>query len=408
VSDQVTSEPPAHAAINPRFRIKTIAALVLSTVTALVLIAASRAGLLPDAQDRVLYDWRSYYLTAPAKGQHQDIALVLIDEDSLDGYPSLSPVDRGLIGELVQKIDEAGAKVIGLDFVIDRPQEASRHQRLVSAVRNTKHAKIVQATLVSGLARPKEFAFQEAYLAESRAIPAHLYFGSERNRLTLGDQAVRYRMPEGMGEPPRPSFAWAIAKAGGYEFREPPSALITWQRPPADSTDLFPVYAVRPHLDEAGHRIRDPLPERALSALKEKMVLIGGAFSDRDRHLTPWTMASGERVPGVEVHAQILAHLIGERWTYEPQWWWELPLLILVGCLGFFAAAHWKLSGSGLVSSAIALATVVVLGIVLYWAFHVMLPSATIILAWPAGLFFGSIADWVIARLWGRPSLAAA
>jgi hypothetical protein len=30
---------------------------------------------------------------------------------------------------------------------------------------------------------------------------------------------------------------------------------------------------------------------------------------------------------------------------------------------------------------------------------HVMLPSATIILAWPAGLFFGSIADRALGWL---------
>ncbi len=401
MSDKVSSEPFPSAAVSSRLRIKLIAALVLSTLTALALIGASRAGLLPEAQDRVLYDWRSYYLTAPAKEQDKAIALVLIDEDSLTGYQALSPVDRGLIGELAHMIDEAGAKVIGLDFVIDRRQETSRHQKLVSAIRDAKHAKIVQATVVSSMVRPHEFAFQEGFLAESRAIPGHLYFASERNRLSLGDQAVRYRMPEGIGDPPRPSFAWAIAKAAGRDFEEPPSRLITWQRPPLNSTDLFAAYLVRPHLDENGNRIRDPLPERVLAALKDKIVLIGGAFTDRDRHLTPWTVASGERIPGVEVHAQILSHLINENWTYEPEWWWELPLLVLIGCLGFYAAAHWKLSGSSLVSSAIALVTVVILGALLYWAFHVMLPSATIVLAWPAGLFFGSIADWGIARLWG-------
>jgi adenylate cyclase len=375
---------------------KIAVALVLAILTAFALIAASWASLLPEAQDRALYDWRSYYLTSPAEAQRNDIALVLINEDSLTNYPALSPVDRGLIAELVRTIDTAGAKIIGLDFLVDRSQSDGRHQALVDAIRD--NPKIVQATFLAGSSRPHELAFQEHFLAETRVKTGHLYFASERNRFSLGDQAVRYRIPEGIGDPPRPSFARAIAETAGYEVKMPPSPLITWQRPPQGSTDLFPTFVIRPHRDENGNRIREPLSPRSLALLSGKIVLIGGAFSDRDRHLTPWTVASGERIPGVEVHAQILANLIDGNWTREAEWWWELPLLILIFCAGFYAAQRWKLSGSGIATSVVAFAALILAGIGLYWALKVMLPSATIILAWSAGLFFGSTTDWGLAR----------
>jgi adenylate cyclase len=402
VSDQGSPSYRLDSASAPAARLKTILAVILATLTALALLALSRGGLLPEAQDRALYDWRSYYLTRPTPAQRTDIALVLIDEDSLIGYPALSPVDRGLVAELVKAVDAAGAKVIGLDFIIDRVAGGPGHQALVAAIRGAKNAKIVQAAVISGRARPREFALQEAFIAETGTRPGHLYFASERNRLTLGDQAVRYRMPENVGDPPRPSFAWAVAEAAGYTLETPPSQLITWQRPPEGSADLFATFVVRPHRDEAGKRIREPLSPRALAALAGKIVLIGGAFSDRDRHLTPWTIASGDRVPGVEVHAQIVGQMIDKRWTYEPDWRWELPLLILVWGAGYYAAQRWKLSGSGVITSAAAFVGLILAGFALYAALSVMLPSATIVLAWSAGLFVGSVADYGLAWLRSR------
>jgi adenylate cyclase len=397
VSDKISAPDSAAGVRAASSRIKIAAALVLAGLAAVALVALSRGNFLPEAQDRALYDWRSYYLTAPAPAQRDDIALVLIDEDSLTGYPALSPVDRGLIAELVQIVDAAGAKVIGLDFIIDRPAKGGRHEALVSAIREAKNAKIVQASLVGGRARPHEFAFQETYIDAAGMPAGHLYFASERNRLTLGDQAVRYRMPEGMGEPPRPSFAWAVAEAAGASLEAPPSPHITWLRPPEGSANLFATHTVRPHLDAQGNRIREPLSPRALAALSGKIVLIGGDFTDRDQHLTPWTIASGERVPGVEVHAQILAQLLDRRWTYEPQWWWEIPLLMLIFCAGFYAAQRWQLTGSGVLTSIAAFVVLILAGAALYAGLRVMLPSATIVLAWSAGLFFGSVADWGMA-----------
>lgn len=398
-----TSSSCSPAAAPISLRAKIVAATLLSVVTALVLLAASWANLLPEAQDRVLYDWRSYYLTNPTKEQRRDIALVFINEDSLTGYTYLSPINRGLIAELVRVIDAAGAKVIGLDLIIDRPTEPPLDQALTDAVRTAKSAKIVQAVFLGKPGRPQEATFQQAYLTRAGAIPAHLYFASERNRFTLGDQVVRYRIDEGIGDPPRSSFGWALAEAAGIRLEQPPSNLITWQRLSRGSLDLFPRYIVRPHLSPNGTRIGDVLSPRALASLAGKIVLIGGAFTDRDRYLTPWTAASGERVPGVEVHAQILAHLIDKRWTFEPAWWWELPLLVLVGCLGFYAAAHWKMSGSGFAATAAALIVMIVAGIALYWLNRIILPSASLAGAWSAGLFFGSLSDWGFDRLrrWG-------
>jgi adenylate cyclase len=406
VSDPTTLSPAGTTASRRRH---FIVAIVLAPIIAAALIVAAAFGLLPEAPDRVLYDWRSYYLTSPEPTQRSDIALVLIDEQSLRGYPALSPINRGLMAELVRRIDAAGATVIGLDFLLSRP--ATETPELINAIKGAKHAKIVLATAIADVQTPdepadelnEEFAFQERFVAESGIRTGHFYFASEQGRLSLGDQVVRYRMPEGFGNPSRPSFAWAVAEAAGKAPAEaPPSQLITWQRGPGGGTPLFITYSARAHRDENGIPTGDPLPERVYASLAGKIVLIGGALSDRDRHLSPWSVVNQERIPGVEVHAQILAHLIDARWTWELTWRWQLPLLILVFLLGYYLARRWRLSPSDLVRAAVA-AVLAVLAAFLLWYFRVMLPTAGVILALMSGLFCGGFADKAFA--WLEPGL---
>jgi hypothetical protein len=46
-----------------------------------------------------------------------------------------------------------------------------------------------------------------------------------------------------------------------------------------------------------------------------------------------------------------------------------------------------------------------VLGLFLFWAYGVILPSSTLFLAWPLGLLAGDKADWVqdwLGQIFGR------
>lgn len=110
-----------------------IVRMALLVAVALAWTAAS-AWLLAGATD---YSWalwlehrtgdiRTALFSHRPKKQHPDIALVTIDDATMQPYPYRSPVDRGLLANLVGELDKAGARAIGLDFLFLKPTERRR------------------------------------------------------------------------------------------------------------------------------------------------------------------------------------------------------------------------------------------------------------------------------------------
>jgi CHASE2 domain-containing sensor protein len=378
---------------------KLVMPVLVGLIVAAALITASRQGWLPEAPDRFTYDWRTTLLAERADAQRDDIAIVLIDEDSLNGYPFLSPVDRSLTAELIRAIDSAGAKAIGLDFIIDRPTDPASDAAFTAAIRDAKTPIIIGAVDERGAPREKETAFQDKFLAAVKRPAGHIYFATEKNVLTLGDQAVRFMVPPSTVPPARPSFTRLLAEIDGPK-PEPETPLVHWMMPPAQGgADLFLSFTVPAHRDDNGKRTGAIFPESWLPALAGKIVLVGGAFTDRDRHLTPLTVASGQRISGIKIHAQILAQLRDGRSLYTMVWWAEFLLVALFAAFGYYAAQRWTLKGDGWRATAPAFVIILLMGIIAFGWFRVVLPSSTLFLAWPIGLLIGNRLDWAMAQV---------
>jgi serine phosphatase RsbU (regulator of sigma subunit)/CHASE2 domain-containing sensor protein len=83
--------------------------------------------------------------------------------------------------------------------------------------------------------------------------------------------------------------------------------------------------------------------------LQRKLVLVAvTGLGLVDYQLTPL----GERVPGVEAHAQLLENLLGQSWLTRPSWasWLELALLVLPGLVLIRITPRWKPGASVLVA----------------------------------------------------------
>jgi CHASE2 domain-containing sensor protein len=144
-------------------------------------------------------------------------------------------------------------------------------------------------------------------------------------------------------------------------------------------------------------------PKKAwLPLLKDKIVLIGGGFSDRDRHLTPFSVADNERIPGVFIHAQIIAQLRDGRSIYAFSFWQEVLLASGIFALGFLAAQRWALRKDEWLASAAAIVLLILASFGLFLAYRLILPSSTLVLAWPLGLISGNAYGRFIQRLTRR------
>jgi CHASE2 domain-containing sensor protein len=129
------------------------------------------------------------------------------------------------------------------------------------------------------------------------------------------------------------SFAEVLAQIKRKDAK-PHTTKIAWLLPPRDGSETF--YEV-----EANDLLGSPEDaEPVLAGLKDKIVLIGSDLVDLDRHLTPLSVVDESRMPGVKIHAQIVAQLIDDRWLrdlYKPE---ELLMLLALALAGYAASRH--------------------------------------------------------------------
>ncbi len=371
------------------------ATLVWAVLATAAIILASQARLLPSAPDQWTYDWRTYFLSDQPTSPRDDIAVVLIGEDTLAQYPTISPLDRGLLAALVRALDAAGARVIGLDIIFERETDAAQTDALISAIRQAS-AQVVLGAIdasVPGI-RPGQLAFQQAFLGRAGRPVGHILIQREPTGLSISDGVVRYLPGPLTG---MPSFAGALARASGWSG-EPPEGLIAWQRAPAQGgASLFPSFTIPAHAP--GSTDAEILPQSWRAALNDRIVLIGGDLFDRDQHFTPFSVANSAKTPGVFIHAQMIAQWLDGRALDEMPVTSEVAAVFLLVLLGFWLSWRWQIKRFDLAISVIGIGVLIVIGAILFAVYDLVIPSASLFFGWLAGVWGGHYSPWVLRKL---------
>lgn len=262
-------------------------------------------------------------MAAPGAAQDPRISVIVIDEATMATLPYRSPVDRGLLADVVGIAGSAGARAIGLDILLDQPTEAEKDLRLAAALGGFAGTKVLAwADARSGMTEA-----QSAWLDEFRAASG-ASFGFA-NLVSSADGVVRYHASALPGTDV-PSFADALTGApdGGAGARW----LIDWRQPSADGAPPFqttPAH-VLPLLRGNADLLR--------AWFRDRIVLIGADLPQQDRHLTPLGLAApdGGLTPGVMIHAHVIAQILdGVRVPVLPAWagWAVAPALGLLAAL---------------------------------------------------------------------------
>jgi adenylate cyclase len=330
---------------------------------------------LPHGPEHWSADLRTALLSKRPTSQHEKIVLVYVTDETLKRYYYTAPTDRGLLAELVRTIDAATPAVIALDFILDRPTEPSKDDDLVRAVRDAD-AKVVIGAIGTVHREYGPQRFEDDFIALTKRPAGHLYFGAHHNALVVSDHVVRatYEHSDALG---KPSFAVVVARAA-RATSEPDSHYISWLLPPSDGTATFLTLSAESVLGLDGSK----LPLRQL--LNGRIVMIGGNFFDRDRHLTPLSVLSGHRYPGLFIHAQIVAQILEGRSLTLPDWWpWQVLLIVLAAGLGFWSGSR---SGSNHLFVELAtVASLILIGILAFWLASIIFPYTGTLLAWLGG-----------------------
>lgn len=333
-------------------------------------------------------DWRTALLSDRLDKQHPDVAVIIINEATLDDYPYLLPPDRSLLARLVRALDAYGAKVIGIDFYFARRTEPEKDEELIATLRSAK-AKIVLGAFESRKLSDRQRELQRSFLERVGRPAGFLNLRKEP------DGVVRYRANPSADKLMPESLAVVTAREAGGD-PDAASERIAWLLPPRNGSEPF--------LTLPAEALFDGTPANAearekgqIAALAGKTVLIGGDIAYIDRHATPLSATSGKELPGVFVHAQVLAQILDRRTVAEltPG---RVQIFLLVVALAA-AALGWLLGTRhyNLVGWTAATAVLVIVDAMIFAEWRITLPYALMLMAWVLGAAAGRSARTLYA-----------
>jgi len=321
------------------------------TVTALLLVVAILLArfswslpVLGNAE-LALYDLRDF-VTAPSTEQDGRVQLVSYTDQTLIAVRKRSPLDRGLLARALRNLDSMGAKAIGIDILFDQPQ--NEDDDLIAALRAMKTPVFVGYAQVASN-KDNIIYDQQRYLDEfmqrlagSNAHPASV-------RLNYADNAARSWPARLAGLPPLLGPAMLAAAGNGKARRFADYTGPIRYRHPLDKTQ--PVFSSLP-IDQFGAQRMDPeLGAAFASIIKDRYVLIGGEIVDIDRFDTPFTPFTGESIPGVRIHAAMIAQMLdGARYATPMAWEpWAMVMLVVIAAAftALLDVKFWKLAPYG-------------------------------------------------------------
>lgn len=369
-------------------------ALVCAAALTLGLTALSSRTALLRSVEHWTTDWRTALLSDRAPTQHPRLAVVLIDDDTMHGYPYRSPIDRGLLARLIEILDSAGARVIGLDFLFDQPTEPDKDRQLIAAIRKAGPRIVIGNVDERVPLRVERRDFMHAFEREAGAEAGYLNLRYEIDNVIRGE--AQSAPGSRTAARPRDSFAVTIARKGGATAAAP-APRIAWLGPPADRSDPFlvlPAAQLVAPADETERKLAGIL----LAGLKDRIVLVGGDLSDQtDRHPTPLSKLGGGPMPGVMIHAHAVAQLLDGRRLRLIDPLWEIGLVFAMSLAGFLLG--WRFRSTGWITSTLPVVLLAAVDAIFFAGFRTIVPFAEPALAWITAVLLGRLTRWTIRRL---------
>jgi CHASE2 domain-containing sensor protein len=344
-------------------------------------------------------DWRTMLLSDKRTGPHPTVALVVINNETLAGYPYHSPTPRNLLISVLKAVEAAGPAAIGLDTYFVRPTEPDNDQAFIRAVREMRAVqgrenKIILAAVNKSAVQfsESERQFQRRFLSE--AGPPVGFLNLRRDQ----DEVVRRTSPPVAGSDFPESLALQVARATMGPAAEPrvqpPSTRIAWL--------LRETYSLEPFAVVLAHDLLPGAAEARVAAaraqLKGKAVLIGNDRPYVDRHRTPFSIRSGDGMLGLMIHGHITAQYLDGRHYTELGATADRVLISALALFGLLLGWIFWEQRLDLTGRSIATVALVVVDGLVYSQLRIILPFTLALTAWLIGVASGhhlrSLATW--------------
>jgi len=292
---------------------KVVTYVAVAFVAAALAVAGVRYLSFLTSLDNTANDLR--VAIQPAQPASKDIVVVALDEATLAQFPYRSPVDRGFLADLLVALQNKGAKVIGLDVILDQATEETKDLKLAQVIRDLETPLFVSYTLEENVVNEDQLAYMNAFVPPGRRAAANLLTDPF-------DGTVRRIYPGALKKDEPLGFVYKALELAGKPAYTRQQVEIAWRARPDAESPAFPIY---PAMGAAY------LPD---AWFKDKIVLVGAIVSMTDRHRTPLAVyADGDdaMMPGILVQAHGIAQYLEGRKPAKP------TLATIVGFSLFFA-----------------------------------------------------------------------
>ncbi|MDH3715812.1 MAG: adenylate/guanylate cyclase domain-containing protein [Gammaproteobacteria bacterium] len=298
-----------------------IASLVVLLSAALAFLASHYMTPVRVVENRML-DARLALLAIP-RPQSANIVVITITDETLVRLPYRSPLDRALLSDLLETLQEKGVAAIGLDVLFDRPTERQKDARLYDTLRELRIPIVAAALSERDGLTPGQAAYSRAFLEGIERGLAVVY----RDGLddTVREQLLLRREDgeEMLG------FAAAISHTVGVQPPRQTRLLIDYRAGPDMSVPAFAVYPA--------HTVAAQPAEQ----LAGRIALIGSDFRLSERHRTPFAAVPGHAqryMPGVLIEAHALSQILEGRTLRTTSAGTTYLLLLIAASLGLLVA----------------------------------------------------------------------
>lgn len=317
--------------------------------------------------EKKLADIRVAALEAP-KPPSDKIIVVALDEETVSQFAYRSPIDRAFIAGLIERIDGAGARALGVDVLVDQASEPEKDSLLYNVIRNARTPLHFSFTSDPAFVTESQLEFMREFIPADKRMEAKMLsdpFDGLVRRIHTGGALTNGKVAYDDDHPP--GFAAVMA---GYLGAPLPrrSREIAWRPLSAEGDEPIPVISAS---------YVSYLPDEIFAG---RVVLIGAVLSITDRHPTPLSIIDdGDRglMPGVLIQAHAIDTLVSGAPEPVPP-----PLLtLLIGAaataLGVLISQLRKGLLFNIALSLLALAAYWAIAIVGYGYGVVMLPLLT-------------------------------
>ena len=321
-------------------------------------------------------DWRTALLSDRLPSSHPKLAIIEINNDTLEPYPFMLPIDRGLQADIVAALDRAGARAIALDFYYTKGTIPASDEKLFEALNASKAQVILGAYENKFVLKPKRLAYQDTFIDRVKSKAGYLNLNPDP------DSVVRFR-----GEPPadvrhHESFSELLADAAGRRQINP-AKRIAWLLPPQDGGSTF--------LTIKAHKLLDGSAAANVARLKDRVVIIAGAFPYFDKYRTPLSLLNGTDMHGAEIHAHTAAELIdGDRSYSELTSLQRQVFLAGLASVGVLLGWRFRRRRFDFLDWRGASIAVIAADAVLFKFAHLVLPFTLAAFAWVLSVTFGT------------------